>query len=102
MMRLFPGTDPVVADFDATGQPHGCRHGQGRGDLTHAFRHSAGGEARLHLDEASAEGQYRANPNSVPESSPAAKSISVMRKADGFAPLSAEIAKDKAGPEEAD
>ena len=66
------------------------------------FSVPAGGEARLHVDDASVEGHNRANPNSIYVTSPAAKTFSVMLKADGFAPVSVEIAKDKGGPEEAD
>ena len=47
-------------------------------------------------------GHFRANPNSIYITSQAAKTISVVLKADGFAPVSVDIAKDKGGAEAAD
>ena len=66
------------------------------------FALPAGGEARIHFDDAAIAGHFRANPNSIYTTSTAAKSFSVMLKADGFAPISVEIAKDKGGAEAAD
>ena len=66
------------------------------------FSVPAGGEARLHLDDGAMAGHFRANPNSIYVSSQAAKTFSVTLKADGFAPVSVDIAKDKGGPEAAD
>ena len=66
------------------------------------FALPAGGEARIHFDDAAIAGHFRANPNSIYTTSTAAKSFSVMLKADGFAPISLEIAKDKGGAEAAD
>jgi hypothetical protein len=61
-----------------------------------------GGEARIHLDDGSQPGHYRANPNSIYVSSQAAKTVTFVLKADGFAPVSMEVAKDKGGAEAAD
>jgi hypothetical protein len=47
-------------------------------------------------------GHFRANPNSIYTTSQAAKTFTAMLKADGFAPVSVEIAKDKGGAEAAD
>ena len=58
--------------------------------------------ARLHLDDGAVAGHFRANPNSIYITSQAAKTISVVLKADGFAPVSVDIAKDKGGAEAAD
>ncbi len=66
------------------------------------FSVPAGGEARIHFDDGSVAGHFRANPNSIYITSQAAKTFEVMLKADGFAPVSAEIAKDKGGAEAAD
>jgi hypothetical protein len=66
------------------------------------FTVPAGGEARIHLDDATVPGHFRANPNSIYTTSQAAKTFTVMVKADGFAPVSVEIAKDKGGAEAAD
>ena len=62
----------------------------------------AGGEARIHLDDGAMAGHFRFNPNSIYTTSQAAKTFSVMLKADGFAPVSVDIAKDKGGAEAAD
>ena len=62
----------------------------------------AGSEARIHLDEGTEPGHFRANPNSIYVTSQAAKSFSVALQADGFAPAVFEIAKDKGKPEAAD
>jgi hypothetical protein len=66
------------------------------------FSVPAGGEARIHFDDGSVAGHFRANPNSIYVTSQAAKTFTVMLKADGFAPVSVDIAKDKGGAEAAD
>jgi hypothetical protein len=66
------------------------------------FALPAGGEARIHFDDAAIAGHFRANPNSIYTTSTAAKTFSVMLQADGFAPVSVKIAKDKGGAEAAD
>ena len=67
-----------------------------------SFSVPAGGEARIHLDDGAVAGHFRANPNSIYITSQAAKTISVVLKADGFAPVTVDIAKDKGGAEAAD
>lgn len=62
----------------------------------------AGGETRIHFDDATEPGHFRANPNSIYITSPAAKTFSIAVQADGFAPVTTEIAKDKGGAEQAD
>jgi hypothetical protein len=66
------------------------------------FSVPAGGEARIHFDDGTVAGHFRANPNSIYTTSQAAKTFSVMLKVDGFAPVTVEIAKDKGGAEAAD
>lgn len=66
------------------------------------FTVPAGGEARIHLDDGSVAGHFRANPNGIYTSSQAAKTFDVVLKADGMAPVSVQIAKDKGGAEAAD
>lgn len=66
------------------------------------FSVPAGGEARIHFDDGATPGHFRANPNSIYITSQAAKTISVVLKADGFAPATVDIAKDKGGAEAAD
>lgn len=66
------------------------------------FEVPAGGEARIHLDDATVAGHFRANPNSIYVTTQAAKTFAVTLKADGFAPVTVEIAKDAGGPEKAD
>jgi hypothetical protein len=66
------------------------------------FEVPAGGEARIHFDDGSAADHFRGNPNSIYATSQAAKTFSVIVKADGFAPVATEIAKDKGGAEKAD
>ena len=61
-----------------------------------------GGEARIHFDDATMAGHFRFNPNSIYTTSQAAKTFTVILKADGFAPVSIDIAKDKGGAEAAD
>ncbi|OYX27084.1 MAG: hypothetical protein B7Z10_01480 [Rhodobacterales bacterium 32-66-7] len=66
------------------------------------FSVPAGGEARIHFDDGTVAGHFRANPNSIYLTSQAAKAVSVVLKADGFAPVSVDVAKDKGGAEAAD
>ena len=66
------------------------------------FSVPAGGEARIHLDDAAVAGHFRANPNSIYITSQAAKTVTVVLKADGYAPVSVDIAKDAGGAEAAD
>jgi hypothetical protein len=66
------------------------------------FSVPAGGEARIHLDDGAVAGHFRANPNSIYNTSQAAKTITFILKADGFAPVSVDVAKDKGGAEAAD
>lgn len=66
------------------------------------FEVPAGGKARLHFDDATTAGHFRANPNSIYATSKAAKTFSVVLKAEGFAPVTSNIAKDKGGAEAAD
>lgn len=67
-----------------------------------AFTVPAGGEARIHFDEGATPGHFRANPNSIYVTSQAAKTFTIAVQADGFAPVTTEIAKDKGGAEQAD
>ena len=66
------------------------------------FSVPAGGEARIHFDDGAMAGHFRANPNSIYITSEAAKTVSFVLKADGFAPVSVDVAKDKGGAEAAD
>ncbi|MGQ0567838.1 MAG: hypothetical protein ACT4OK_22610 [Gemmobacter sp.] len=66
------------------------------------FSVPAGGEARIQFDDGTIAGHFRANPNSIYITSQAGKVVDVMLKADGFAPVSAQILKDKGGAEAAD
>ena len=66
------------------------------------FTVPAGGESRIHFDDGSVAGHFRANPNSIYVSSQAAKTFSIAVQADDFAPVTTEIAKDKGGAEKAD
>jgi hypothetical protein len=66
------------------------------------FMVPAGGEARIHFDDGAAPGHFRANPNSIYVTSQAAKTFTIAVQADGFAPVTTEIAKDKGGAEQAD
>ena len=66
------------------------------------FTVPANGEARVHLDGATITGHFRANPNGIYTTSQAAKMVSVVLKADGMAPVTVDIAKDKGGAEAAD
>lgn len=66
------------------------------------FSVPANGDARIHFDSGEAQGHFRANPNGIYETSQAAKLFTVTLKADGYAPLKAEINKDAGGAEAAD
>lgn len=66
------------------------------------FSVPAGGEARIHFDEGTVAGHFRANPNSIYVTSESGKAVDVMLKLDGFAPVSAQVMKDPGGAEEAD
>jgi hypothetical protein len=66
------------------------------------FAVPAGGKARVHLDDGSMPGHFRANPNGIYTSSQAAKTFHVVLKGDGMAPVTVDIAKDKGGAEAAD
>lgn len=59
-------------------------------------------EERLHFDDATIAGHFRANPNGIYSTSEAAKMFSVTVAAAGMAPVNVEIAKDAGGAEEAD
>ncbi len=60
------------------------------------------GEARVHLDDGSLPGHFRANPNGSYYQSPNAKEITFELATDGFAPVTTQVAKDKGGAEAAD
>lgn len=62
----------------------------------------ARGEARIHVDDGSQPGHFRANPNSSYVLSPAAKQFHVELQLAGFQPVSVDIHKDKGGAEKAD
>lgn len=62
----------------------------------------AGAEARIQLDAGTSPGHFRANPNSIYVTSLAAKTVTVMVQAAGFAPVSVDIVKDAGKPETAD
>jgi hypothetical protein len=66
------------------------------------FSVPAGGEARVHLDDATMAGHFRANPNSIYFTSQSAKTVDVSLALPGFAPVSVTIPKDAGGPEEND
>lgn len=66
------------------------------------FSVPAGGEARIQFDDGTVAGHFRANPNSIYITSQAGKAVDVMLKLDGFAPVTAQILKDKGGAEAAD
>lgn len=66
------------------------------------FSVPAGGEARIQFDDGTVAGHFRANPNSIYITSQAGKVVDVMLKADGFAPVTAQVMKDKGGAEAAD
>lgn len=66
------------------------------------FTVPANGEARVHLDDTSKEGHFRANPNSAYVLSTAAKTFHVELQAAGFQPVVLDLKKDKGGAEAAD
>ena len=66
------------------------------------FSVPAGGEARIQFDDGTVAGHFRANPNSIYITSQAGKVVDVMLKVDGFAPVTAQVMKDKGGAEAAD
>jgi len=76
--------------------------GEGTFRKLDGFSIPAGGEARIHLDDGTEAGHFRANPNSIYISSQAAKTVTFVLKVDGFAPVSVEVAKDKGSAEAAD
>lgn len=66
------------------------------------FSVPAGGDARIHFDEGTMAGHFRANPNSIYTTSQNAKLFTVEVKADGYTPVTVEINKDAGGAETAD
>ena len=66
------------------------------------FSVPANAEARLHFDDGTMPGHFRANPNSIYVTATSAKTFTLSLQADGFAPVTAEIAKDAGKPELAD
>ncbi|AUJ65569.1 hypothetical protein B9057_14260 (plasmid) [Aestuarium zhoushanense] len=62
----------------------------------------AGGEARIHVDEGTAPGHLRANPNSLYVTSLAGKHVTVSVQADGFTAVQGTVGKDPGGAETAD
>ena len=66
------------------------------------FSVPAGAEARLHFDDGTLAGHFRANPNSIYVTTEAAKTFTVSLQAPGYAPVSVDIAKDAGGAELAD
>lgn len=62
----------------------------------------AGGEARIHVDEGTAPGHIRANPNSIYLTSLAGKHVTVSVQADGFEAVQGTVEKDPGGAETAD
>ncbi len=62
----------------------------------------AGAEQRIHFDDATLPGHFRANPNSIYKTDGSAKLFSVNLTAPGYQTLSTEIHKDKGGAEQAD
>lgn len=66
------------------------------------FEVPAKGEARIHLDDASKEGHFRANPNSAYVLSTAAKTFHIELQTAGFQPVIVDLKKDKGGAEAAD
>lgn len=62
----------------------------------------AGGEARIHVDDGTAPGHLRANPNSLYVTSLAGKHVTVSVQADGFAAVQGTVEKDPGGAETAD
>ena len=62
----------------------------------------AGGGARIHVDEGTAPGHLRANPNSLYVTSLAGKHVTVSVQADGFTAVQGTVEKDPGGAETAD
>lgn len=62
----------------------------------------AGGEARIHVDDGTAPGHLRANPNSIYVTSLAGKHVTISVQADGFAAVQGTVEKDPGGAEKAD
>lgn len=63
---------------------------------------SAGGEARIHVDDGTAPGHLQANPNSLYVTSMAGKHVTVSVQADVFTAVQGAIEKDPGGAEAAD
>jgi hypothetical protein len=103
LLVINTGTTPLTGFsiyFSITDADSGTVEGMFR--RLDGFAVPAGGEARIHFDDAVIAGHFRANPNSIYTTSQAAKTFSVTLKADGFAPVPVEIAKDAGGAEAAD
>lgn len=66
------------------------------------FEVAAGQSARVHLDEGSAAGHFRANPNSIYVTDASAKTFEVAIWSQGYADKSVTIHKDAGGAEQAD
>ncbi len=66
------------------------------------FSVPAGGEARIHFDDGTEARHYRANSNSIYISSQAAKTVTFVLKADGFAKVCIDVSKDKGSAEAVD
>jgi len=66
------------------------------------FSIPANSESRIHVDDSGNDGHFRENPNGMYRTSDAAKTFDVTLKADGFAPVTATVNKDKGGAETAD
>jgi len=62
----------------------------------------AGGDGRIHVDEGTAPGHLRANPNSLYVTSLAGKHVAVSVQAEGFAAAQGTVEKDPGGAETAD
>ncbi|SOC21564.1 hypothetical protein SAMN05877831_1242 [Rhodobacter maris] len=62
----------------------------------------AGSEARIHIDEGTAPGHLRANPNSIYVTSMAGKHVTATLQADGMAAVTATVEKGPGGAEQAD
>jgi hypothetical protein len=103
LLLTNPGTTPLTGlsiYYSITDADSGKLEGTFR--ALDGFSVPAGGEARLHFDDGTMEGHFRANPNGIYTSSQAAKTFDVSVKLDGFAPAVVQIAKDKGGAETAD
>lgn len=66
------------------------------------FTVPASGEARIHLDDGTAAGHFRDNPNGIYHATQSAKVITFELAAAGFAPVTVGVDKDKGGAEAAD